>query len=368
MRRILVIATRQIGDVLLTTPVIRAARQRWPEAKIDVLGFQGTLGMLAGNNDISERIETPARLGWRGFWRLVRQLWRRYDLALVTQPGDRAHLLGFIAAQTRSGLLPEEGGSNWWKRRLLAHAVPMAGDRGDIHVTVEKLALLAPWSDASTAIPVVDPPEGLPLPAGLPLKPGYAVVHAPSMWAYKQWPLENYAEIVRGLLANGVQVALTGSGGAHDQACVSHLRTLGTSPMLIDASGQLNFSQLKTLLEGAAVYIGPDTSVSHLAAATGTPTIAVFGPTNPARWAPWPAQAAARDLFKRSGGRQTAGNVTVLQGSQACVPCGRAGCEDHRDSRSDCLLSIPSAAVLDMALKVVDGHPPPPIPSASPAH
>ena len=62
--RIIVICTRQLGDVLLTTPLIHAARERWPEAAIDVLGFGGTLGMLRGNPDISELIEVPAGSGW----------------------------------------------------------------------------------------------------------------------------------------------------------------------------------------------------------------------------------------------------------------------------------------------------------------
>ena len=65
------IATRQIGDVLLTTPLVRAARRRWPQARIEVLGFQGTLGMLRGNPDVDALIESPARLGWRGLRALV---------------------------------------------------------------------------------------------------------------------------------------------------------------------------------------------------------------------------------------------------------------------------------------------------------
>ncbi len=353
MKRILVIATRQIGDVLLTTPLMRAARERWPDARIDVLGFQGTLGMLAGNADINDCIEAPARLGWKGFWQLVRQLWRRYDLALVTQPGDRAHLLGFIAAPVRSGLLDETGGSNWWKRRLLAHTVKVAGDRGEVHVTVEKLALMDPWLPVNGRVPSVVPPAGLPLPEGLPLAPGYVVVHAPSMWDYKQWPLDHYAQVITGLLAQGRQLALTGSGSDRDQACVAPLRALGEVPALLDLSGKLNFRQLRTLLDGAALYIGPDTSVSHLAAATGVPTIAVFGPTNPLRWAPWPAKAHARELFLRSARRQVAGNVTVLQGPQSCVPCGRAGCEDHHHSRSDCLVAITPSQVLARASELL---------------
>jgi len=74
--RILVVCTRQLGDVLLTTPLIRAARERWPAAVIDVLGFGGTLGMLRGNPDIGELIEVPAGSGWVASRRLFGRLWR----------------------------------------------------------------------------------------------------------------------------------------------------------------------------------------------------------------------------------------------------------------------------------------------------
>ena len=356
VQRVLVIATRQIGDVLLTTPLVRAARQRWPEARIDVLGFAGTLGMLRGNPDVNELIETAPRLGWRNGWALLRRLWRGYDLALVTDPGDRAHLMGWIAAPERSGIVAAEDHSAWWKKTLLAHAVPAAGDRGSVHVTREKLSLLAPWlPQVQDAVPQVVPPAGTALPASVQsqLQRGAVVLHAPSMWPYKQWPLVHFEMLVKELLARGHQILLTGSAGSRDQECVAALRHLGTPPQLLDLSGQLDFNQLVTLFENAALYIGPDTSVSHLAAATGIPVIAIFGPTNPMRWAPWPAKAEAQALFARSSGMQQVGNVTVLQSSLSCVPCGRAGCEDHRQSRSDCLIDITPERVLAQALQVL---------------
>ncbi len=358
MKRILVVATRQIGDVLLTTPLIRTARAKWPQAHVDVLGFAGTLGMLRGNPDISELIETPARLGWRGALALARRLWRRYDLALVTQPGDRAHLMAWIAGRQRSGIIPGHGGSNWWKRLVLDHAVRSAGDRGELHVVEEKLALLDPWvSPRERAAAQIAVPPAAPLPPELQalVRPGFVVLHAPSMWPYKQWPLAHFRILAAQLLARGVQVVLTGSAAARDRECVAALLELGSEPQLINAAGRLDFNQLAALLEQAALYIGPDTSVSHMAAACGVPTLAIFGPTNPMRWAPWPAAAGKPIHWLRSAPSQTVGNVTVLQGSPSCVPCGRAGCDDHLQSRSDCLVSITPQRVLEQALRILGG-------------
>jgi heptosyltransferase-3 len=359
MQRILVVATRQIGDVLLTTPLIAAARERWPQARIDVLGFAGTLGMLRGNPGITELIETPARLGWGGFWRLAHSLWRRYDLALVTQPSDRAHLIAWIAAACRTGILARQHGSNWWKKRLLRHVVTSGGDLGAVHVVQEKLELLAPWLPAQAPAPAVQAPAGAALPAQLQsqLQAGAVVVHVPSMWAYKQWPVASYRALVRELLARGRQVVLTGGPGARDRECIAPLLDLAPAPQLLDVSGRLEFGQLATVLRQAALYIGPDTSVSHLAAAAGVPTLAIFGPTNPQRWAPWPGRPGTQALFQRSALAQQVGNVTLLQGGLHCVPCGRAGCDDHHHSRSDCLVAITPERVLQQVTVLLDRHP-----------
>lgn len=359
VHRILVVATRQIGDVLLTTPLIRTARGRWPRARIEVLGFEGALGMLRGNPDIDGLIELSARLGATGGARLLWRLWRSYDLALVTDAGDRAHLMGWIAAPRRSGIIPAASGSNWWKKLLLEHVVVAAGDLGALHVVPEKQSLVDPWlGGRDTGRPQVVVPPQAPLPASVhsALVPGYVVVHTPSMWHYKQWPIAHFEALVQALLARGHQVVLTGSSSQRDQECIAPLRRLAEPPRLLDLSGQLDFNQLVTLLGAAALYIGPDTSVSHLAAASGVPVIAILGPTNPMRWAPWPARADARALFARSAGVQHVGNVTVMQGSQACVPCGRAGCEDHRQSRSDCLVEITPDQVLEQALAILGGR------------
>ena len=129
-RRIVIVVTRQIGDVLLTTPLLQAARERWPQARIDVLAFAGTAGMLHGNPDLDRLLEYPARLGWTGFRSLVRRLWRQYDLALVADPGEHAPLLAWLAAPRGRGGVAARGARHGVKRRARGGgALPRGGGR-----------------------------------------------------------------------------------------------------------------------------------------------------------------------------------------------------------------------------------------------
>ena len=353
--RILVIVTRQLGDVLLTTPLVRAARARWPQAQIDVLGFGGTLGLLRGNPDVNTLIEVEGGAGWRASWPLIKRLWRRYDLALIGQPSDRAHLYGLVAARRRSGLVTWHRSKSWWQRLLLTHAVEVPAVRG--HVVLEKLALLAPWVAAPGEISVLAPP-GAALPADVlaALQPGYVVVQVPSLVHYKQWPLAHFRQLVPALVADGRQVVLTGSASAADRERVAEVLAsvpeAGASQAL-DVAGRLDLNQVATLLAGASLYIGPDTSITHLAAACRLPVIALYGPVDPRIFGPWPQAHGATQPWLPSAGRQVAATITLLQGPQPCVPCNGAGCDKHDNSRSECLVSITPQRVLAEARRLL---------------
>jgi len=349
VQRILVVATQQLGDVLLTTPLIRSARRRWPQARIDVLGFTGTLGMLRGNPDVGELIEVNARAKGKERSALLRRLWRRYDLALVTRGSDRAHIYGWIAGKMRAGIVPVNAGGRWLKRLLLKHVVDEAPDS---HAVLEKLQLLAPWVDVAREPVHLVPPPAAPLPSTLQtqLRARFAVVHTPSMWRYKQWPVEHFKVLVAGLVEHGLQVLLTGSSSPQDRELVAEVATVGVAPQVIDLAGALDLNQLGGVLGRAALYVGPDAAITHLAAACDTPSVALFGPTPPTAWGPWPAGHAARQPYERVGARQAHGRVILLQGPAPCVPCGREGCDNHRGSRSDCLIALEPALVLREAL------------------
>ena len=99
--RILVVTLRRLGDVLLATPLIRSLRRAWPQARIEALVFADTAGILAGNPDLDRIVTVPPQPSAAQTLSLGARLFRRYDLAISTQSGDRP--TGFaIAAGPRA--------------------------------------------------------------------------------------------------------------------------------------------------------------------------------------------------------------------------------------------------------------------------
>jgi heptosyltransferase-3 len=85
--------------------------------------------------------------------------------------------------------------------------------------------------------------------------------------------------------------------------------------------------------------------VTHLAAAAGCPTVALFGPTDPRLWGPWPA-GGLHEMWRAAGPIQRRGNVWLVQHAQPCTPCQKEGCERHLDSHAACLDELSVAEVL----------------------
>src|SRR5712691_6198399 len=137
--RILVITLRRLGDVLLTTPLVRTIRRGFPQATLDVLVFHGSERILQGNQDIDDVLMMPERPSAGATVALVCSLWRRYDLVVSTQAGDRPTFYALVAGRRRVGLVPGVGETGaWWKRH--AHHIPVAAVP-DSHRVTQLLAL-----------------------------------------------------------------------------------------------------------------------------------------------------------------------------------------------------------------------------------
>jgi heptosyltransferase-3 len=341
--RILVVALRRLGDVLLTTPLIRSLKQAFPDAAIEALVFAGTEGILAGNPDLAGVITVSP--GTSGSLALVQVLWRRFDLAVSTQSGDRPIFLAFAAGRRRVGLVPARGGGAWWKRRVLDYPVTIDPQN---HRVVELLRL-------ANALGVEGKPE-LVMPAGASTEVGvprmpYAVLHANPMYRFRRWTDAGWRALAQALVTRGLAVLVT---GGPDPAERSYLDALWEplDPPVQRLDGRLDWPQLAALIGGATVYVGPDTSMTHLAAGTGCPTVAIYGPASPHTIGPWPLGGLSRP-WAPAGVIQHRGNVWVVQNPLPCLPCEKLGCEAHYQSYSRCLdeLSVHQVlAAVDQAI------------------
>ena len=353
---VLVVVTRRIGDVLLATPVLRSLKRAWPNATIDVLVFAGTAGFIAASPDVNRVIAVPERPTLGEHLQLAAGIVRRYDLALSLVPGDRPTLYAYLAGRRRAGLLVDRKKERW-KQRLLDAWVPF--DNDETHTVRMHLALL-------DAVGVPSLPEVVPswtrddeARAQSLLEPlagaRYAVLHPYPKFRYKMWTQQGWAELARALEARGLRVVLTGGPDAAEREYVAAIAAQARGAL--DLTGELSLGGVAYAVSRAAVYVGPDTAITHAAAALGVPTVALFGPSNPVKWGPWPAGHDARSNPWALKGSQSAGRVKLVQGAGPCVPCRNEGCGKHVESSSDCLTTMSAQTVIaavDEVLSDVD--------------
>jgi heptosyltransferase-3 len=154
----------------------------------------------------------------------------------------------------------------------------------------------------------------------------FVVVHPTSRWMFKTWRLDGYAEVIAHLQRDlGLAVIVTGSPDRKERGAAGDIIRMSNSKPL-DLSGQLTLKQLGCLISRARFFFGVDSAPMHIAAAVGTPVIALFGPSGDHMWGPW-----------GEGHR-------VVKKDWECRPCGQDGCRGTKVSR--CLVEITTDEVI----------------------
>ena len=333
--RVLVITTRRLGDVLLTTPLVRAVHHGIPGARIDMLVFRGTEGILAGNPDIDRIIAIPPQPGIGDMAKLIFRLWRRYDIAISTQTGDRPTVLAAVAGRFRVGLIPET--NTGWKSWAMNRGV--ATDNR-LH-RVNELFRLSAALGIDVRPDIVAPRQT----QAIPQRGAYAVLHASPMFRIRRWTDEGWRALAQALTRRGLAVVATGGPDPAEKEYLDRVWNSAGVP-IERLDGRLVWGELAQLLSKASVYVGPDTSMTHLAAGTGCPTVGIYGPASPHLMGPWPVGGLTTS-WARGGTIQNRGNAWVVQNPLPCMPCDLLGCERHLESHSACLDELPVSRVLE---------------------
>ncbi len=330
--RILVIKLKQPGDVLVSTPVIAALKEAWPHCHLTYLVPKGTEEMVAGHPGLDELLVVDRRNEtWGQSLRFVRDVRRRrFDLVIELSGGDRGAIYSWLSgAQERLGF--EHPRQPFWQRRgCFTRLLPRPPVR--MHLVDQNLEPLRalglrpqkPRLQFFWDQEVEERVQGLI--ASLDMSPGaFVVMHPGAGWRFKCWTPQGYARVLEALHDRGLSVVLTGSRAAHEQELLAAiLQESRVKPS--NLAGRLTLKELGALIARARLFFGMDSAPMHLAAAVGTPAVALFGPSGVFNWGPWGT-----------------GHL-VIQKDWECVPCGRDGCEGSKISR--CLMEMEPEEVL----------------------
>ncbi len=317
--RILIIKPSSLGDIVHALPVLSALRQSYPKAHIAWMVASSFRSLLDGHPLLDEVIPFDrARYGrmWRdpgaglAFWRFVREVRsRRFDLILDLQGLMRSGLLSlFSGARRRIGFSDAREGA-WC---CYTHRVN-PGARG-VHAVEKNLRVLAALGLPAHVpqfplhVGAADRQVAHRLLAQAGLEPGreFIAVMPGTRWSSKLWPLEHLAGLIDALHAE--QEARCVLFGAPDETGLAETVRGACRSLPLDLVGRTNLPELTALLSQARLAISNDSGPMHIAAALGTPLVALFGPTNPARTGPY--SRAAR----------------LARHSVPCAPCLRRVC------------------------------------------
>ncbi len=323
----LVIQTAFLGDVILTLPLLRMLRVLDGVRSLAVLTTP-TGAEFMRTQDAVDRIiiydKRGADAGFRGFMRTVSDLRRcGFAHAVVPHRSFRSALMPLLALVPDRVGFDESGGRLFLTKRVRY--------RSRAH-EIERLAALAeacgaPAADAGPVFSVVVPASGLSevseaLRSRGVEEGGGLVVAAPgSRWATKRWDPARFGGSLRELSREfSLTPVVTGARGEED---VGAATAAAAGPDAVDLTGALSMGGWIALLGRADLAVSNDSAAAHVAAGTGTPVVAVFGPTVPAQGFP-PYSRLAR----------------VVETSLGCRPCGRHGSDDCRLGTDECMNAV----------------------------
>lgn len=297
VHRVLVVKIKYIGDVLLCTPVFRGLREAFPEATLTALVASGTEDVLRHHRDVDEVLTVDrfgARAGRQSRWRaedfrLVRRLRERgFDLAIDLTDGDRAAFLTWASgARLRVGFNRERRLRGWAYHRI----VPIWSElRHRVEADLDALRTLG--LPVRPVAPTLDVPPEAEVAAEQLLARKRVVrdrdlvlIHPGARWWFKAWPPDRFAALADGIEEElGAQIII--AGGPGDVATAEGIRGEMRYPA-ISVAGETSILELAAVLKRCRLFVGNDNGPMHVAAAVGTPVVALFGPTNPVEWGPW---------------------------------------------------------------------------------
>ena len=269
--KILLITLSSIGDAVMTTPVLEALHRHYPQAIIDIVTDARADQLFTHCPYRGTLLNKDKQAGWRGTATLVRQLRNKYYDLVVDLRTDGLTLL----LRTGQRLTRRKARSPGY-HAVERHFSVIADHLGNPDIPASRL-----WLSESEQTFARQQLSGLPGQRWLALAPG-------ARWHPKRWPTQHFRALTEQLQGEFDAVVLLGDSSEND-LCTRLGKTLPLP--VINLAGKTGLLQAAAVLAQAQLFVGNDSGLGHIAAATGTQTATVFGPGDPARYHPWHPQA-----------------------------------------------------------------------------
>ena len=309
--RFLLIRLDRIGDVVLSTPVLHVLRQTFPHAHLAMLVRPVCRELVEGHPDLNEVLLYDRDGRDHGWWSTVRFAQtlraRRFDTALVLHPSNRSHVIPWLAG------IPRRVGYDRKASWLLTHRVPHFKHLGTRHESDYALDVVRALGVPVDRVPppsVAQPREARIAVArwlaarGVGPSDWLIALHPGASDEIKRWPAERFAQL-GGRLFEETRLRVVVVGGHEDAGRVRDIVQQMPAGSL-DAGGRLSLAELAALFARCRMLVANDSGPVHIAAAVGTPVVALFGRNQPGvgpvRWAPVGLRHVVLHKDKHAGG------------------------------------------------------------------
>ena len=341
--KILLIKYRNIGDVLLVTPLVNNLKLFYPTAQIDIALNHGTEEMVTLNPNIFRVLVYDREyIKSQNFLRRIKEECKfflsyrnsNYEIVINLTEGDRGAL---IAKLTNAPIRIGHRSKNWYLRNAYTQVLPKQNFRHTIESNLDPLKNLGiPVDNKKVSIYWSDTDDEFINKKLLNID-HFIHIHPVSRWMFKCIDDKTMAKIIDYCeLELGYKVILTGDSNRYEiNKIKSIMMHCFSKPK--NLCGKLTLKQTAALNKRARFFIGVDTAIMHMSAANDIPVFAFFGPSGADHWGPWDNYLENSGYIKRNG-VQRMGRHIVFSEQRICQPCGNDGCDGTKIS--DCIMNM----------------------------
>ena len=279
IEKVLLIKLWAIGDAVLTLPLVRGIRKRYPAARIDILCHKANRAVFEASDDVDGVIEIGAGT--------LAGLFRKYDVCFDTEPFlNLSALIAVFSAKWRVGY---RNRLRWlfYDRTVSAeadgHTVEKYLEMGR-YIEAEGERKLVPLRRSDGARKTVEGMLGPRRGSGRDFLVGFCASVGNSVKA-RQWPKENFRELATRIFGEEENARIILTGTEEDVPLNEFIRD--GRPRILNLSGKAGLEELFCLVATMRIFISNDTGPMHVAAAQGVPTLGLFGPSSPVLWRPY---------------------------------------------------------------------------------